>query len=547
MNSKRDRFEKQLLIKNVFESKQLFLTILRFTVPTFFFALFSAAYVFIDQIMVIKFVPRSELNPDSIFTDQSLIDEFKNSAFYKSDSFLSSGLNIKQFIKTVLNISQPLIVLLNAINIFIPLGTGVIFSKAIGRNDQNKIQEAWNTGLISTTVFGLITQFLVLSFAKEWLHYNLDQSSFEQNFQANSFQQFFNKKAIDVASEYVYILIGLNIIPMLSRLFFYLAQSEGRQLFIAIVPPIANLINILIVFLLVRYSSLGVIGSAVAGILGYLINFLAYIIYLIYLNKRNLTYLTFKTIKLNKIDFNLLVVVSLIGMASFFRNGSLSIVTTFYESFLVNLTKATTDKNDVFYLTLLTGPIAISNLASAAIFGLLQGVRTVSSYKFGQKKYDEIKKINIYTVIICISFGSLIYLLTAVAFGKQILSSFFDVSDQNLDLANYFSLIVQAQVFFVATGANSQQYFQNTNRVLYFWIVSLTHGLFVFIPLLFIFQAITLQTNNIEVFIWLLTANAALAGLINIAFGQIHTNLFMDKYFANPPQNKLVKFIEKYS
>lgn len=393
MNSKRDRFEKQLLIKNVFESKQLFLTILRFTVPTFFFALFSAAYVFIDQIMVIKFVPRSELNPDSIFTDQSLIDEFKNSAFYKSDSFLSSGLNIKQFIKTVLNISQPLIVLLNAINIFIPLGTGVIFSKAIGRNDQNKIQEAWNTGLISTTVFGLITQFLVLSFAKEWLHYNLDQSSFEQNFQANSFQQFFNKKAIDVASEYVYILIGLNIIPMLSRLFFYLAQSEGRQLFIAIVPPIANLINILIVFLLVRYSSLGVIGSAVAGILGYLINFLAYIIYLIYLDKRNLTYLTFKTIKLNKIDFNLLVVVSLIGMASFFRNGSLSIVTTFYESFLVNLTKATTDKNDVFYLTLLTGPIAISNLASAAIFGLLQGVRTVSSYKFGQKNMIKLKKL----------------------------------------------------------------------------------------------------------------------------------------------------------
>lgn len=549
MNSQQDRLAKQVLIQKSFESKRLFLTILRFAIPTFFFALFSAAYVFVDQIMVIKFVPHGPLNPDSIFTDHALIEEFKASAFYKGGDIPNhTELTTSQLVKTVLNISQPIVVILNAITIFVPLGTGVIFSKTIGKGDEKKIKDAWNTGLVSTTLFALVTQIIVLAIAKEWLQFNLDKVDEQHHVQvADQFQHFFNEKAVAIGSEYVYILIGFNIIPMLSRLFFYLGQSEGRQLFIAIVPPLSNLLNVLFVFLLVRFSTLGVVGSAVAAILVYFITFMAYVVYLISLNKRGLTYLSLRDFSFKRVSFNLFLVISMVGLASFFRNGSLSILNTFYESFLVNLTKTLTDQSDTFYLVLLTGPIAIANLTSAAIFGVLQGVRTVVSYKFGQGQLADIKRINVYTLLVCLVFAALLYLILAVGLGKEILVHLFDTSAATLMLANQFSLIVQAQVFFVAIGATSQQYFQNNNRVLYSWIVSLMQGVIVFVPLLFIFQAITLQTKNIEIFIWLLTANAALAGLINVLIGQVHIHFFMDKYFAQKHKSRIVQFIERYS
>lgn len=50
-----------------FNDRKLFIVLLRFIIPSILVSFFAALYIFVDQIMIVKFVTRSDLNPDSIF------------------------------------------------------------------------------------------------------------------------------------------------------------------------------------------------------------------------------------------------------------------------------------------------------------------------------------------------------------------------------------------------------------------------------------------------------------------------------------------------
>lgn len=545
-NESLDKFHKNFAKKNPFENKSIFLVLLRFCVPAILVTLFQSLYVFADQIMIIKFVPNGVLNPNSIYSDANIfgVDYYKQYTDVMS-ALGATPLDIHDLIRAAVSISAPITVILNAITLLVSMGVSISFSKALGKNDTNELQKVWSTGFTTNLVVGLACSLFILGISPVWLStsatgvgdtINAAGITPEQQKILEDFSQKFQQLQISYAQNYIFILSGFNILQVFTQMYYLLSQSEGRQLFISIVPTFCNVVNVVFDYILIRYTDLGLSGAAFATVIGYALNFGSYFIYSIVLSHKNKTNLDLRRLRFKLFTWSYLSIILLIGLASFLRNTSLSLSSSLFQTYLVTVAKSTGaavhNGGPNYYQSIFGSVTPISNLALQSIWGVIQGGRAVASYKYGKKDYKAIKVIFWQVALISMVYGVLIYFIFSFAISQQLLTSLFDVIPANLDQAVLILKITMIQSIFIALAANSQLYFQSTQRVTLSWLSSIMQGVITFIPLLFIFQAAANSINGeagMMVFIWLQSANAIVAGVINLFIGIIHLYFFMGK------------------
>lgn len=545
-NESLDKFHKNFAKKNPFENKSIFLVLLRFCVPAILVTLFQSLYVFADQIMIIKFVPNGVLNPNSIYSDANIfgVDYYKQYTDVMS-ALGAMPLDIHDLIRAAVSISAPITVILNAITLLVSMGVSISFSKALGKNDTNELQKVWSTGFTTNLVVGLACSLFILGISPVWLStsatgvgdtINAAGITPEQQKILEDFSQKFQQLQISYAQNYIFILSGFNILQVFTQMYYLLSQSEGRQLFISIVPTFCNVVNVVFDYILIRYTDLGLSGAAFATVIGYALNFGSYFIYSIVLSHQNKTNLDLRRLRFKLFTWSYLSIILLIGLASFLRNTSLSLSSSLFQTYLVTVAKSTGaavhNGGPNYYQSIFGSVTPISNLALQSIWGVIQGGRAVASYKYGKKDYKAIKVIFWQVALISMVYGVLIYFIFSFAISQQLLTSLFDVIPANLDQAVLILKITMIQSIFIALAANSQLYFQSTQRVTLSWLSSIMQGVITFIPLLFIFQAAANSINGeagMMVFIWLQSANAIVAGVINLFIGIIHLYFFMGK------------------
>lgn len=545
-NESLDKFHKNFAKKNPFENKSIFLVLLRFCVPAILVTLFQSLYVFADQIMIIKFVPNGTLNPSSIYSNAV----FGSSSTYTQytniiTSLGATPLDIHDLIRAAVSISAPITVILNAITLLVSMGVSISFSKALGKNDTNELQKVWSTGFTTNLVIGLVCSLFILGISPVWLStsatgvgdtINAAGLTLDQKKILEDFSQKFQQLQISYAQNYIFILSGFNILQVFTQMYYLLSQSEGRQLFISIVPTFCNVVNVVFDYILIRYTDLGLSGAAFATVIGYALNFGSYFIYSIVLSHQNKTNLDLRKLRFKLFTWSYLSIILLIGLASFLRNTSLSLSSSLFQTYLVTVAKSTGaavhNGGPNYYQSIFGSVTPISNLALQSIWGVIQGGRAVASYKYGKKDYKAIKVIFWQVALISMVYGVLIYFIFSFAIAQPLLTSLFDVIPQNLDQAVLILKITMIQSIFIALAANSQLYFQSTQRVTLSWLSSIMQGVITFIPLLFIFQAAANSINGeagMMIFIWLQSANAIIAGVINLFIGIIHLYFFMGK------------------
>lgn len=543
-NESLDKFHKNFAKKNPFENKSIFLVLLRFCVPAILVTLFQSLYVFADQIMIIKFVPNGTLNPSSIYSDAVFGGTYKQ----YTDIITGLGatpLDIHDLIRAAVSISAPITVILNAITLLVSMGVSISFSKALGKNDTNELQKVWSTGFTTNLVVGLVCSLFILGISPVWLStsatgvgdtINAAGLTPDQKKILEDFSQKFQQLQISYAQNYIFILSGFNILQVFTQMYYLLSQSEGRQLFISIVPTFCNVVNVVFDYILIRYTDLGLSGAAFATVIGYALNFGSYFIYSIVLSHQNRTNLDLRKLRFKLFTWSYLSIILLIGLASFLRNTSLSLSSSLFQTYLVTVAKSTGaavhNGGPNYYQSIFGSVTPISNLALQSIWGVIQGGRAVASYKYGKKDYKAIKVIFWQVALISMVYGVLIYFIFSFAIAQPLLTSLFDVIPQNLDQAVLILKITMIQSIFIALAANSQLYFQSTQRVTLSWLSSIMQGVITFIPLLFIFQAAANSINGeagMMIFIWLQSANAIIAGVINLFIGIIHLYFFMGK------------------
>lgn len=543
-NESLDKFHKNFAKKNPFENKSIFLVLLRFCVPAILVTLFQSLYVFADQIMIIKFVPNGPLNPNSIYSNAVFGDIYTQYVGI-SQTISATPLDIDDLIRASVSISAPITVILNAITLLVSMGVSISFSKALGKNDNNELQKVWSTGFTTNLVIGLVCSLFILGISPVWLStsatgvgnsINSGAINAEQKKVLEEFSQKFQELQISYAQNYIFILAGFNILQVFTQMYYLLSQSEGRQLFISIVPTFCNVVNVVFDYILIRYTDLGLSGAAFATVIGYALNFGSYFIYSIVLSHQNKTNLDLRKLRFKLFTWSYLSIILLIGLASFLRNTSLSLSSSLFQTYLVTVAQSTGaavhNGGANYYQSIFGSVTPISNLALQSIWGVIQGGRAVASYKYGKKDYKAIKIIFWQVALISMVYGVLIYFIFSFAISQQLLTTLFNVSSANINEAVLILKITMIQSIFIALAANSQLYFQSTQRVTLSWLSSCMQGIITFIPLLFIFQA---AANSISgeagmmVFIWLQSANAIIAGAINLFIGIIHVYFFMGK------------------
>ncbi|WP_052663108.1 MATE family efflux transporter [Mycoplasmoides pirum] len=544
---------KKILHKDLFENKNVFKLLLRFVLPALLVTFFQAMYIFSDQIMMVKFIPfSSNLNPngltlEKLFPEDILVpylQQAKDNAITPTD-----------LVRSAISISAPITLILTATTLLVSMGVAVSFAKSLAKQNAQEIEEVWSTGFIANAILGLFVSFFILGISPLWLSSSAKGTfaSSHDNPIIEKFNLYAQNVQVDLAQGYVYILCGFNIFQIMSQMYYFLAQSEGRQLFISIVPTFCNVLNIILDYILIVFASLALMGSALATAIGWMVNFIAYVEYNLILTKKNQTNLILKNLRFKLYKWKLFNIIILIGVASFLRNASASFSNSMFQTYLVNMTNSsgyaiTHDTSPNIFQSYFGSVTPISNLAIQSVWGLIQGGRTVASYKYGKEDYNAIKKIYWYVLLIAIVYGVIIYSLFAFALSDVFLINLFDVQTNNLEYTTYLLRITMLQAVFLALGTTGQLYFQSTQRISFSWFVAILQNIILFIPLLFIFQSASnaIATNNptlassetaMNCFIWLLPTCTILASSINIVVSLIHMYTRMGKYENEIKQN----------
>ncbi|QZX49339.1 MATE family efflux transporter [Mycoplasma sp. E35C] len=549
-----------------FDDPRLFIVLLRFIIPAIFVSFFAALYIFIDQIMIIKFVVKSDdLNPTSIFdnnyfnfADSTGSYDYQNDYLSATKELNKTPFTIHDLIRSSISISAPITVIINALTLLITMGLANQFSKALGSGDERKIKEVWTTGFTTNLVISILSSIVIVGVAKIWLTSSANGANAklnDPNLDLNShaamiivkFNERFQELQVQNASNYVYVLAGLFTIQTMNQMYFLLNQSEGRQLFISIIPPLANVVNIVFDYLLIRFTNQGITAAAYATVIGWTTNYLAYLIYNIILIKRKETYLVYKGM-FRKINFNwnYLYLIFLIGLASFFRNASLSVSNAIFQTNLVTVSeKVASDLPPNYYQSLFGSITPISNLMLQSVWGLINGGRTIAGYKFGQKNYKDITKIYWYVPMIALTYSIIVYCLFIFGLNDIFLQHFFNIEQgDKLIASNLILKITLIQAIFIALGMNAQLLFQSTQRIGLAWISSLMQGLFTFIPTYFIMYYVSIDQNNIYLYIWMQPINGIAAWLCNwiisIPFAHKYRE-FISKYDIGLAMQRFIK------
>ncbi|WP_052663880.1 MATE family efflux transporter [Mycoplasmoides alvi] len=535
---------KKILHKNLFNDYKVFPLLIRFILPALLVTFFQAMYIFSDQIMMVKFIPFSnDLNPNGLTLEKL----FNNNVEFINIANQKNILPV-DLVRAAISISSPITLILNGLTLLISMGIAVSFAKALGQQNVKKIEEVWSTGFISNVIIGLITSFFILGISPLWLSSSAKGliTNADVDLETQAFNNMTQNIQVNLAQGYVYIICGFNIFQIISKMYYFLFQSEGRQLYISIVPTLCNLLNILLVWVLIVYTSLNFMGSALATAIGWGVNLIAYLAYNLILIKKNQTNLIWKNLKFKMFSKKLLLIIFFIGFSSFLRNATSAFSNSMFQTYVVDMTSSTGyDKNfnvsPNIFQSYFGSVSPISNLALQSVWGLIQGGRTVASYKYGCEDYKAIKKIYWYVFLIAIFYGVIIYALFSFALNNILLINLFDVNASNLNYVTYILRVTMVQSVFLAIGTTSQLYFQSTQRVTLSWFSSILQNILLFIPLLFIFQAVgnNIATTNPSIqsseaamnfFIWLLPVCTILATIINILVSAIHIYTRMGKY-----------------
>lgn len=506
-------FEQTSLIKAL--SKVIFLSIL--------VSLATGVYVFVDQIMMTRLIP---LNPNfdinKIFGAANVSEVKRLIDFYT----LPISLDMSSIIRTANSLSAPFVQIGMAVALLLGLGTSISFSKALGKKDKNKINQIWSNGFYTTIVGAIISSAIIIGISTFMIPFqakngntSFDLSQILNQTERDAIQDFLDKSrdlSIQYAIDYTYMSIGFNIFNCLSLLFVSLLNSEGKNLWCTILIIVTNIFNILFDYLLISFTSLGILGAAIATNISWIISVLLVTIYMYILNKKHSTFLFFNQLIHFKINWQIVWFIFAIGAASFFRNISTSIFSFTQQSIFTSITPQITPYDSNYYLGILGAVQPIFNLFFSAIIGVIRGARTVISYNYAKNNMKKVKEAYWISLLMSFGYAILFFVFASFVLQEQLLWLFgiypSDISLYNNSIEMLRIILGQLPLFTI--GISGMLFFQSSGKSLNSLLVSLTNGIFIGIPFIFIFKEAALAHNNINYFKYAPLAIMGVSGLL---------------------------------
>jgi MATE family, multidrug efflux pump len=382
----------------------------------------------------------------------------------------------------------PIQMIVFAIGLMIGIGAASVFSRAFGRRDYQKMEDAVNTALRIDVVLAAIFTVLTFIFIDELL-------------------VFFGATAENIGFAYDYLsIILLGLIPQsLSMVLNNLTRAEGRSKVAMFSLMIAAGANIILDPLFIFGFGLGVKGAAIATVIAQFIG-LGFIIYKSLGKDSNLK------IKLDKwfhIDMQTVKEIIIVGFPTFLRNS----LGAFLAIVIYRLINRYGGDEPGIYISIYGVIGRIINFVFLPSFGIVQGMVPIVGFNFGARNIKRMKDTILYATKIVVIYFILgfVFIQLAAPFLFRLFSE-----NNNPEFIEYGTYAFRVMVygfllvgFQIVVGA----IFQALGYPIRAMIITLSRQILFFIPLIYL---LTYLFNDMKGIWFAFAAADILSGLVSI-------------------------------
>lgn len=528
----------------LFEQTSIFKSLFKIVFLAIVVSLASGIYVFADQILMVKLLP---INPH--YNSQDVFGENYKAIEIIKDKGLDQYINtdVASVIRTAISLSSPLTVVCTAITLLLGLGISINYSKMLGKKDYQKAKETWSNGFFLTLFFSIGTSIILCLINEPIINAqskstNLNQILSQINNsksiiisdseikEINNFLSKSQNLSLTWANNYSYVLLSLNFLNAYTMVFISLLNSEGKNGIPTIFIILANIINVGLDSLLLLFTSIGIVGAAIATVMSWILSTSIFVGYIYNLNRKNDTLLLFSGLNIKKFKFDkkIILLIFAIGVSSFFRNASTAIFSFTQQSIYGNITTEVTGKQNSYYLTILGAVNPIFNLFYSAIIGIIRGARTVITYNYAKNNVENIKKAFLISILMSIVYSTLFFIFVVLILPNEFLWIFNITSESgNYNDAKLILVATMSQLPIFGLSVSGMLYFQSTDKPITSLISSIMYGVIIGIPGLFIAKLLSESAKNINYFIYAPLIIMSIAGILVFSYSFWH--LFLRK------------------
>ena len=389
-----------------------------------------------------------------------------------------------------LALAFPIQMIVMAVGLMIGIGAASVFSRAFGRKDYQKMEDAVNTALRIDIVLAAL--FAVLSYVY-----------------INELLVFFGAtfENIDFAYDYLSIIL-IGLIPQsLSMVLNNLTRAEGRSKIAMYSLAISAGMNIILdpIFIFDFGFGMGVKGAAIATVISQFIG-LTYIFIKALGKDSNLK------IKLDKwihVDFQTIKEIVVVGFPTFLRNS----LGAFLAIIIYRLINRYGGDEPGIYISVYGVINRIINFVFLPSFGIVQGMVPIVGFNYGAKHYKRMRDTIIFATKVI-----MIYFVIGFLFIQIFAPTLFRIfsEDNNplfIDYGAYAFRIISIGFLLVGFQIIVGAVFQALGYPIRAMIITLSRQVVFFIPLVFLFTH--LLDDMLGIWIGFAAADV-LSGLISV-------------------------------
>ena len=529
---------KKLNAARLFGESNIWKAIFQLALTGFLISLMSGVYVFVDQLLIAKFVPEDGLHEIDKLLPGIDLDKVKKAIEYWNTTHPNNNLKYMDstaIVQSALALTNFITLIFNALPLLVSVGAGVLFAQAISRSDNQKALKIYKTSFYNALCIGIFFATIFSVFTRQILSLSQGVHSQEYDKILNEYFSAIKVKQLDFAVDFSRMMAIGTFFNTMTMYYAFMIRAEGRNAFVTIAALACNFINITIDFMLIKYCKQGMRSAGTATTCAWVLNLIAYQIYILLLTKKGQTLLSVKKVlPRNDVKFSWAILgpIFVLGFAAFARN--------FVNSFSNGVfTKTLGDVGGQQFQSLTGVVLPIHNLFFYSIFGIADGVRPMVAYCYAKSDLTRVKQSYWIIILVSILYGLLEIILFYSSVGEELVTLFNVTTERIPDALRY----LQAQclcTLFVSVSLGALMLFQATNNIIQALIASIMQGGIVIWPVLFTLKYLAIINDNPWYVVYNFPINTALASLIIFIWAWIFVTKFLGKQHLKIGDKNLV-------
>lgn len=368
-----------------------------------------------------------------------------------------------------ITIVTPVMYIIFALALMFSIGSGSIYSRAIGARNFEKAKAVANSTLIHMFIVGFLFTVFGLLFAEDIGYLFGMQDSFK------------------VETMNYLNVIFYGTLPLFFAVFYNnIFRAEGAAKIAMISMMIGTIVNIILDPILIFGFDMGTLGAAVATVVGYIISFI-FGLTMQFVKKfdfrLNLKYLRW--------DINILIETVNVGMAALIRNSIGAIVVITINN-LLNLYA----QDPVIAIAVYGIFMRMSQFFGMPAFGMNQALMPIVGYNFGAKQYNRVTSTRHYTTRVMTLYFIIFYAIYFI-FAKQVIMMF-GVSGEAIEYGVSTTRMAFVGLTMIGVQIVLSGYYQALGRAKMAIVLTLLRQVMVLLPL-----AVILGSIYGEIGVWI--------------------------------------------